>query len=329
MNILEQNRIKTDSNYNDTIFIEIIKKNIQKLSEPFIVSLSGGVDSMVILYIIKKILNKKVIAIHINYNNRSESINEEKYLCNYCKELDIVFECINLDVKMSDIRRSSYELYTTKMRYSFYNETIEKYSGNSILLGHHKDDQIENIFHNFIQNKKLFNLKAIDLFGNRNEVNICRPLIDFYKIEIYSFANLHNIPYFNDTTPSWSTRGLFRKIIQPALEQSYYNPKQNILNVNNELNDWSDIIDTFIISPIMNEIKWNDKSIEFCFKKLIKQKQVLWMEIIKRIYHKYSMNCPSNKSIYNLINNLHDGTKIRLTKKSTSIIYKHNIIIYF
>ena len=55
MNILEQNRIKTDNNYDDTNFIEIIKKNIQSLSEPLIVSLSGGVDSMVILYIIKNI----------------------------------------------------------------------------------------------------------------------------------------------------------------------------------------------------------------------------------------------------------------------------------
>ena len=330
MNILEQNRIKTDSNYNDTIFIEIIKKNIQSLSEPFILSLSGGVDSMVILYIIKKILNKEVIAIHINYNNRKESIDEEDYLYDYCKELDIVFECINLDVKRRDISRSSYEKYATNIRYSFYKEMIDKYSGNSILLGHHKDDQIENIFHNFMKNKKLFNLKAIDLVGIRNEVDICRPLIDFYKIEIYSFANLYNIPYFNDTTPSWSARGIFRKIIQPALEQSYYNPKQNILNISNELNEWSDIIDNFIINPIMNDIKWNEKSVEFCFEKLIGQKQILWMEIIKRIYHKYSINCPSNKSIHNLINNLYDDTNIRLTKNSTSIIYKHNnIIIYF
>jgi len=334
MNILEQNRIKTDNNYDDTNFIEIIKKNIQSLSEPLIVSLSGGVDSMVILYIIKKILNKKIISIHINYNNRKESIDEENYLLDYCKELDIVFECINLDVKRRDISRSSYEKYATNIRYSFYKEMIEKYSSNSnsnsILLGHHKDDQIENIFHNFMKNKNLFNLKAIDLFGIRKEVNICRPLIDFYKIEIYSFANKWNIPYFNDTTPNWSARGIFRKIIQPALEQSYYNPKQNILNVNNQLNDWSDIIDNFIINPIMNDIKWNEKSVELCFEKLIGQKQILWMEIIKKIYHKYLINCPSNKSIYNLINNLNEGTTIRLTKNSTSIIYKNNnIIIYF
>ena len=324
MNILEQNRINTISNYNDTLFIETFSNNLQTISEPYIVSLSGGVDSMVILYIIKKILNKKVIAIHINYNNRLESTEEEEYLLNYCKELDIVFEYISLDIKRRDIRRSGYEKYTTNIRYSFYKEMIDKYSGNSILLGHHKDDKIENIFHNFINAKNLFNLNAISLYGNREGVNIIRPLIDFYKIEIYSFANKWNIPYFNDTTPNWSARGIFRKIIQPALEQSYNSPKQNLFNVSSQLSDWSDVIDNLIINPIMETVKWNDENVSFCYEKLIGQKQVLWMEIIKRIFHEKGMSCPSNKSIYNLMNNLNEGTNIRLTKNSNALIKNNN-----
>ena len=324
MNILEQNRINTISNYNDTLFIETFSNNLQTISEPYIVSLSGGVDSMVILYIIKKILNKKVIAIHINYNNRLESTEEEEYLLNYCKELDIVFEYISLDIKRRDIRRSGYEKYTTNIRYSFYKEMIDKYSGNSILLGHHKDDKIENIFHNFINAKNLFNLNAISLYGNREGVNIIRPLIDFYKIEIYSFANKWNIPYFNDTTPNWSARGIFRKIIQPALEQSYNSPKQNLFNVSTQLSDWSDVIDNLIINPIMETVKWNDENVSFCYEKLIGQKQVLWMEIIKRIFHEKGMSCPSNKSIYNLMNNLNEGTNIRLTKNSNALIKNNN-----
>lgn len=328
MNILEQNRIKTDINYDDTLFIETFCNNLKTINEPYIVSLSGGVDSMVILYIIKKILNKKVIAIHINYNNRKESKDEEEFLLNYCKELDIIFEYINLDIKRRDIRRSSYEKYTTNVRYSFYKEMIDKYSGYYIILGHHKDDQIENIFHNFMNAKNLFNLNAISLYGNRECVAIIRPLIDFYKIEVYNIANKYSIPYFNDTTPKWSARGIFRNIIQPGLEQSYNSPKQNLFNVNNQLSDWSSVINNLIIEPIIKTIQWNDdNNIEFCYEKLIGQKQVLWMEIIKRIFHEKGMSCPSNKSIYNLMNNLNEGTNIRLTKNSNVLIKNNNIML--
>ena len=339
MNILEQNRIQTNINYDDTIFMTKFEDYIKTLQEPMILSLSGGVDSMVILYIIKKILNKELIALHINYNNRTETDEEEEYLRNYCKELDVKFENIKLNIQRKDIKRSTYEKYTKNIRYSFYKEMIIKYKSNFIILGHHKDDQIENIFHNFMNSKKLFDLNAIHLFGYCNNINIYRPLIDFYKIEIYSIANKYSIPYFKDTTPNWSARGIFRKLIQPGLEQSYNNPKQNLLNVNNQLNEWSNVIDNLIINPIMESIIWNNdnnnndnnnkKSIEFCFEKIVLQKQILWMEIIKRIYHEYSFNCPSNKSIYNLINNLYDGANICLTKNSIATINKFNIIINF
>ena len=70
-NILEfipkttDNIIILDEKKKDLVYI--IKTFCDKQCvKQFIVSLSGGVDSMVILYIIKNILNKEVIAIHIN-----------------------------------------------------------------------------------------------------------------------------------------------------------------------------------------------------------------------------------------------------------------------
>jgi len=328
--ILEQNRAETDDNYNTDYFIESVKNNLKNVKEPLILSLSGGVDSMVLLFIIKVIIEKDIIAIHINYNNRKETDLEKIYLHDYCKKLGVIFESTTFEIKRRDIRRTNYENYSTKTRYLFYEKMLNKYSTStgSIILGHHKDDIIENIFHNFMNTKHLFNLSSISLIGFRLGVNLIRPLIELTKIEVYSFANVFFIPYFNDTTPNWSNRGIFRNIIMKALEKSYHNPNHNLLNVSEQLNNWSSVIDSLIVNPILESIEWNIQdfgiSAKFSFEKIKDQNYVLWLEILKRIYHKYSLNCPSKKSVKNLINNLNEGT-VRLT--SDSLVYINGFIL--
>ena len=57
-----------------------------------IVSLSGGVDSMVMLYILRVLTVKYNIyleAFHINYGNRHESDIEEDVIKNYCEALRV------------------------------------------------------------------------------------------------------------------------------------------------------------------------------------------------------------------------------------------------
>ena len=61
-------------------------------SSPVAISLSGGVDSMVICKILSKLdeinnISAGVIAIHIDYANREESGQEADYVENYCKSL--------------------------------------------------------------------------------------------------------------------------------------------------------------------------------------------------------------------------------------------------
>ena len=58
----------------------------QRNCETFIVSLSGGVDSMVISSIIKY-LGYKLVCIHINYNNREASVSEAEFLEKWCKKI--------------------------------------------------------------------------------------------------------------------------------------------------------------------------------------------------------------------------------------------------
>ena len=56
-----------------------------------VVGVSAGPDSMCLLDLLRK-KTDKIIVCHINHNVRKESEKEEKFLKEYCKEHNLIFE---------------------------------------------------------------------------------------------------------------------------------------------------------------------------------------------------------------------------------------------
>lgn len=57
--------------------------------------------------------------------------------------------------------------------------------------------------------------------GITEGVPVWRPLLAHTKEEIFEFAHKYGVPYFRDTTPSWSTRGKLRNQLVPLLQEIY------------------------------------------------------------------------------------------------------------
>ena len=141
LNIKIKDKTITTINTNENLLVNTIENITQKLnSKKLIISLSGGVDSMVLTTILHK-LDYSIICVHINYNNRKETKEEEKFLIEWCKYNDIKLyvKSIN-DIKRENTKRSDYELITKNLRLDFYKEVMKKENSNYILLAHHKDD---------------------------------------------------------------------------------------------------------------------------------------------------------------------------------------------
>ena len=67
-----------------------LKDNID--DEYIVVGVSGGVDSMVLLSILKEKIKRKIICAHIHHNLRIESDEELEFVKEYCRNNDIIFE---------------------------------------------------------------------------------------------------------------------------------------------------------------------------------------------------------------------------------------------
>jgi tRNA(Ile)-lysidine synthetase-like protein len=203
------------------------RHNLHK--ERITISLSGGVDSMVCSYLLW-VIGQPMQAVHINYNNRAECTLEEDLIKYWCNLLGIPLYIrrlteINRPKCMEYNMREVYESYTRDMRFYAYTNTA--IGGQSyIMLGHNKDDCIENILTNTASQSHYENLCGMTDYSTQyhygQPLTVLRPLLATMKQDIYTFAEEANIPFLVDSTPKWSQRGKIRDIVRPALES--WNP---------------------------------------------------------------------------------------------------------
>jgi tRNA(Ile)-lysidine synthetase-like protein len=189
-----------------------------------ILSLSGGVDSMVCLDIFTKLMHTydfKLTLVHINYMNRPESIVEEEKIIKWTagnhKLIVRRINEINRPKCMKYDLRALYETYTRNVRYGVY-----KALDGPVILGHNKDDCLENIFTNIANRTKYDNLQGMTHISTSDSIEFWRPLLDFSKDEIVEYSRVYNIPHLPNSTPPWSQRGQIRAKVLPCLNE--WNP---------------------------------------------------------------------------------------------------------
>lgn len=333
-NILElipqDNKIINDYQYDEEISIvkNIKQYCINSKNKKFIISLSGGVDSMVLVSIIHY-LGYEVIGLHINYNNRTETNQEKMFLEEWCIYNKIKLYIKTIDhIKRNNSKRSEYESITKKIRFGFYKEICLKENVNMIVLGHHKDDIVENIFANVCRGRYILDLAVIKKESIVENVNISRPMIEFYKKSIYEFANLYQVPYFKDTTPAWSIRGKYRNEIYPKIEDAFTpNVKENLIGISKQSLDWNNLIQSQMIQPFMNKIVYSKNKVNFNVESYVSYPLCFWNIIFMNIFYEFNNKSPSRKSIQNFINTIQEKNNCYISISDCCITsFKNNIV---
>ncbi len=204
-------------------------KQIAK-SNNLIISISGGVDSMVISWVLKK-MGYNIVLVHINYCNREGTDLEQNLVESWGKYLKTrVFvrklSEINRPKCMENGLRNIYETYTRDQRYKSYIQVakIMGWKDNfSVILGHNHDDCLENVFTNITSKTKYENLYGMEfssiICSSDTPINFLRPMLRISKSTIYQVAMINNILFLWDSTPKWSQRGKLRDLVIPSLRE--------------------------------------------------------------------------------------------------------------
>ncbi|MCK4978920.1 MAG: tRNA lysidine(34) synthetase TilS, partial [Candidatus Delongbacteria bacterium] len=231
-----------DNNLKEIVEKFILSLSGHTLSVKLAVSYSGGIDSGVLLDVVLSLYGSGKISqpkvIYFNHNLRDEeSIQEKQFVVNKFSNTDIDLSIIDLDVnKLSKEKNISIESAARELRY-FHLENIAK-EVDYILLGHHRDDNIETVFFNFLRGSGLNGLEGIKKIRGK----YLRPLLDISKKEIIEYAEENNVEYVTDSSNSKDdfSRNKIRNNIIPFIENelnrkvkgSIQNLSQNIAEVN-------------------------------------------------------------------------------------------------
>jgi tRNA(Ile)-lysidine synthetase-like protein len=205
---------------NDSSKISSLESYLSNGPVNMIVSLSGGVDSMVMLTLLSKMSHKNVEAVHIVYGNRAESADECRFISTYCHTLGVKLHVYTIEwLRRTTVSREFYEKMTREIRFAVYR--CVSLPDTHILLGHIRDDCIENIWTNLARCQHLDSLKKMEMNEIQMGVSIYRPFLNVDKSIILDEAYRLGIPYFKNTTPEWSNRGKFRNTFYRATHEQF------------------------------------------------------------------------------------------------------------
>ena len=262
-----------------------------------VIGVSSGPDSMCLLDIIKQRTNK-IIVCHINHNVRKESIEEEKFLKDYCEREKLIFESMTID----KYTENNFENEARKKRYKFYEQILQKYSANYLFLAHHGDDLIETVLMKIVRGSNLEGYAGIKEVSDFKGYKIIRPLLSYTKEEILEYNKKHNIKYFVDksNTDTKYTRNRYRKNILPLLKEEDQNVHKKFYRYSKTLEEYSSYIKTLTEKNINNIFIDNTINIEE-FNKLdnFLQKTTLY-HILNIIYNNES-NIITEKHINDIL----------------------------
>ena len=164
-----------------------------------------------------------VAAVHVDYGNRRESGEEAKFLEAWCRARGIQWFSTRAQVQRGAGDREAYEAETRELRFALYRSALEATGARGVMLGHHRGDVEENVISNVMKGVSVLALGGMHAvqYMSQFQVQVQRPLLALDKAEILDFATRYGVPYFKDTTPSWSTRGRLRRKLVPLLQDVY------------------------------------------------------------------------------------------------------------
>lgn len=159
---------------------------------PLAIALSGGKDSLTLLYMLKAIIGRgfplvPIHAIHVSGAYTCGAGVNLSYLRSICDRLEINFIMREADQKLEDL-----ECYScSRRRRSLLFEAAKEVGATTIAFGHHRDDHVQTVLMNLLHKGEFVgNLPKITMHDYG--VTIIRPMIYISEEEIKTFAKQHN-----------------------------------------------------------------------------------------------------------------------------------------
>lgn len=156
----------------------------------YVLAVSGGVDSIVLLDVLAKDPNLRLVVAHFDHGIRAESSEDRRHVAKLAADYKLPF------VYEEGLLGAAASENTARLaRYDFLRTVQKRIGATSIVTAHHQDDVIETALLNVMRGthrKGMSSLQTTD--------GISRPLLSVSKKQLRAYAQAHGLEWREDRT---------------------------------------------------------------------------------------------------------------------------------
>ena len=307
---------------------ELVRKTINKHEmidrfDKIVIGVSGGHDSMTLLYVLeslKKELEFEIVVAHINHGIRGdESDGDEQYVKTISEQLELPFySCkVNMDEYAKQHKMTSEES-GREIRYDFFRKILKSVGGTKIAVAHNKNDQAETLIMRFMRGTGIDGLRGMEF----KTKNIIRPLLEVERNDIEKYCEELSLSPRIDRTNAMPIygRNKVRLELIPYIEETFNSGIINTLSRTSEImKKDSDFLMNYSNEKYLEVLKGsNPSSVVLDIKKMSTLHEAIKTRVIRHGIESLNSNLKGIEKkhiedILKLINMDKTGKKINIT----------------
>lgn len=185
---------------------------------PVLAAVSGGGDSVALLWMLKTFWKGTVVVAHLEHGIRGDnSLRDALFVQELAKAWKIKANIGHRNIPQEKRRGESIEDCARRIRYEFLEDVRTRHSARWVLLGHNANDIAETMLFHLLRGTGLRGLVGIP------ETRDCyaRPLVDFQRQELRTILVGENISWCEDETNKDNnyTRNFIRNNLIPLIQE--------------------------------------------------------------------------------------------------------------
>lgn|GEM_PF-3388797 len=156
----------------------------------YILAVSGGVDSVVLLDLLAQCQNLTLIVAHFDHGIRPDSAADARFVAATARRYGLPFV-----MARGELGPEASEATARKARYAFLEKARVAHGADALITAHHQDDVVETVIINLLRGTGWRGLVSL-----RDADRIRRPLLGVSKSEITAYAQQHRLEWHEDST---------------------------------------------------------------------------------------------------------------------------------
>ena len=156
----------------------------------YVVAVSGGVDSMVLLDLLRQKPALELIVAHFDHGMRDDSATDRLLVQQVAKSYGLPY-----DFAEGKLGANASEATARQARYAYLRQIMKEHDASAIITAHHQDDLLETAILNLLRGTGRKGLSSL-----RSTAEIKRPLLKTSKAQITEYAEKNQLQWHEDST---------------------------------------------------------------------------------------------------------------------------------